>query len=265
MKSILLHVHTDDGQEARFQSALDVARLMNAHITCIQVMPYGAYVGEPFTGVVMADEAYQQAMEATREKVEADLANEGVSWDWVDRRGGGAAAILAQSMLADLIVLSRPGRALDPAGNMPIVGEIAVRSSAPALIVSDQQQGFDGEAPALIAWNGKPEAANAIKRALPLIARSKAVHVVSIGEDGDALPASDAASYMSRHGLKVETHGRARGKGSVADAILSVAGETRAGYLVMGAYGHSRLAELLLGGVTRAMLDKAEIPLVLAH
>lgn len=266
MKSILLHIHDDSGQTARIEAALDLARLHGAHLTCLQSMPFAAFAGEPFSGAVLPYEIYAEQMKATREKVEADLRNEDVPWDWIDARGNGSYAMLVHSQLADLVVLSPPGRAIDPDAAIPVVGEIVVRARTPALVVRDEQRGADGTLPVLIAWNGSPESAAAVRSSLAFIAKAGAVHILAINRDSnDHLPARDAASYLSRHGISVEVHAAERGPASIAETIQSVAADVGAGTIIMGAYGHSRLYEFMLGGVTREMLRDARLPVIFAH
>lgn len=265
MKVILANINNDAGQDARLQTALDLARLHGAHLTCLQAMPFAAYAGEPFTGAMLSYEAYAEAMTATRKRVEDKLRNEGVSWDWIDARGSGSLAVIAHSSLADLAILSPDVGSFDPDVSAPIVGEVVVRSDTPVLVVRNAQRGIDGEAPALIAWNGSTEAAQAIRSCLHYLAKSRSVHIVTIEESSEThLPARDAATYLSRWGINAEVHARGAA-GSVAETIQSVAAEVRAGVIVMGAYGHSRLREFVLGGVTREMLKTSPLPLLLAH
>ncbi len=265
MKSILLHVHADDGLDTRFEAALDIARTHNAHLTCLQVMPYVLYGGGMMTGVVIAADVYADAMRDTRKKFEADLKNEDVSWSWIDSRGGGAPSILAHSQLSDLIVLSRAGPALDIEGPAPIVGDIAVRARCPVFLASDGKKGFDSTAPVLVAWNGAPEAAAALRNTRTMLAKSKAVHILSVEEGGAMhIPARAAAEYLSRYDIHAETHGRPVGDG-IASTIRSVADEVGARSVIMGAYGRSRLFEYVLGGVTRRMIEDSELPLILMH
>jgi nucleotide-binding universal stress UspA family protein len=251
MKSILVHIHEDAGQNARLQAALDTARYYSGHLTCLQAMPFAAYAAE--------------TMEATRTRIEAQLQNEGVPWDWIDSRGSGSVAVMMHSQLTDLIVLSPTGKLTDPDAALPIVGEIATKVRAPVLAVRDDHVGFDPSGAALIAWNGSPEAAQAVRNTMSLLTTSKGVHIACIEEDFDThIPAREAASYLSRYGIKVEVHARAK-SGTVADTLSSIAAEVSAGYLVMGAYGRSRFAEFILGGVTRSLLADASLPLVLSH
>jgi nucleotide-binding universal stress UspA family protein len=266
MKSILLHIREDAGQQARLQAALDIARLFGGHISCLQAMPFAAYAGEPFSGAMLTYEAYAEEMKAVRDRLQPQLEREDVPWDWIDSRGEGSIALLMNGMLADLIVLSPGGGAFDPDATQPLVGEIAVKARAPVLVVPDSQRGVDGTAPIVIAWNGSAEAANAVRDCRDLIGRSRAAHIVCVDEDADThLPARDAATYLSRHGIGVEVHARPRGNATVATTIAGVAAEVGAGIVVMGAYGHSRLFEFVLGGVTRTMLRDSDLPLLLSH
>lgn len=266
MKSILLHVHDDDGLTARLDAALDLARAHRGHLTCLQSMPFAAYAGEPFTGAVLPYEAYVEAMKATREKVEKRLGKEDVPWDWIDTRGDGSLALLLHSQLSDVIVVSPPGRAFDPIATTPMVAEIAIRARTPMLVIPNGQRGLEAGGPILAAWNGSPEAAQAIRSCRSLLRASSAVHIVCVEEDADKhLPAADAASYLSRHGIAAEVHARSGGGAKAQDVIRGVAAEVDARMIVMGAYGHSRLYEFVLGGVTRSMLRDCPMPLVLAH
>ncbi len=265
MKSILVHIHDDAGQNARLQAALDVARFYSGHLTCLQAMPFAAYAGEPFTGAAFAYEAYAETMEAMRTRVEAQLQKEGLPWDWIDSRGTGSVALMMHSQLTDLLVLSAVGKLTDPDAALPIVGEIATKVRAPVLAIRDDQIGFDPSGAALVAWNGSAEAAQALRNTMSMLTAAKSVHIAVIEEDfASHIPAREAASYLSRYGIKAEVHARAKA-GSVADTLQSIAAEVSAGYLVMGAYGRSRFAEFILGGVTRSLLADAGLPLVLSH
>jgi nucleotide-binding universal stress UspA family protein len=266
MKSILLHVHDDSGQQARLQAALDMARLFGGHVTCLQSMPFAAYAGEPFSGAMLTYEAYAEQMRAERQRFEPMLARDDVPWDWVEARGDASLAVAMNSLLADLIVLSPGGGMFDAGATQPMVGEIVLKARAPVLVVPDAQRGVDGTAPVLIAWNGSPEAAAALRASREVIAKSRAAHVLCIEEDADThLPAREAAAYLSRHGIGVEVHTRTHGGAGVPDTIRGVADEVGAGLVVMGAYGRPRLVEWVLGGVTRTMLRSVERPLLLAH
>ncbi len=268
MKTIILHVQADPALDARLQAALDLVRSNNGHLVCVQATPLSAYVGsDPFGGVfVMGDLVAElnKRDKELRDSVETKLKRESVSWSWVHMDGDPAAVVVEQARLADLVILSRSlekPRARQP---LPLVEDVALHSRAPVLAIPPEGQGFDASRPALIAWNGSSEAAAALRAAVPMLRQSQAVKILVVGAENDTFPSSDAAVYLARHGIEAEIHVRAGGS-DVADAISGAAVELGAGYIVMGAYGHSRLREFLLGGVTRSLLSNSRVPLLLAH
>ena len=129
--------------------------------------------------------------------------------------------------------------------------------------------GHDCRAPVLVAWNGSSEAAVALRAAKPLLALASKVTIASVAEESDQVrfdfPASEAAKYLSREGIDAELVSIPRGEAKIADTLFSAAQMRDCGLMVMGAYGHSRLAEMLLGGVTRRMLSDPQIPILMAH
>jgi nucleotide-binding universal stress UspA family protein len=148
---------------------------------------------------------------------------------------------------------------------LSIVGDVAVHARAPVLAVPRGGTAFDAGSPALLAWNGSHEAANALRASVPLLAHAESVHLVTVGDQPESHSASQAVRYLARHGIAVQTHERPHRDRSIAQTLFDTARELEAGCLVLGAYGHSRFRERLIGGVTRWMLDHSTIPLFLAH
>jgi nucleotide-binding universal stress UspA family protein len=139
----------------------------------------------------------------------------------------------------------------------------------PVLVVPADTKSFDVGAPMLVAWNGSSEGAHALRAAVPLLACSCKVTLASVVEEAERarfdLPSTEGARYLSRHGIECEMVEIPRGEAKVADTLFSAAQMRECGLLVMGAYGHSRLAELIMGGVTRRMLSAPQMPILLAH
>src|SRR5215470_7670962 len=108
----------------------------------------------------------------------------------------------------------------------------------------------------LVCWDASRTATRAVADALPLLARAKAIEVVIVADarSRDELPGVDLAQHLARHGLKIEIERLVATDIDVADAILSHAADADADFIVMGGYGHSRLREFILGGVTRGIL-----------
>lgn len=270
MKSILLFANEDAGFEARLQAALDVARAFDAHLTCLQVTPHYAFVmADPFGGIyalsTVVDEI-RTVEEAHRDRLQERLNREGVSWEWLHQVGQPAQIVVERSRLADLIVLGLVAPTEPRSGTpLSITADVAVHARGPVLAVPPAQKGLDCSGPAAVAWNGSAEAAHALRFALPLLAKASAVHLVTVSDDKAAFSPTDASRYLARHGIVSELHAWPREGRPVAEAVRDAAATLGARYVVMGAYGHSRIREAVLGGVTAEMLEDAPLPLLLGH
>ena len=112
------------------------------------------------------------------------------------------------------------------------------------------------------------KASRALKGAVPLLAKAKSVVLASVLGEPDAkfdLPAVEGAEYLSRHGIHCEMTEFEYQLGSVAGVLIDVAARREAAYLVMGAYGHSSMAEMVFGGVTREMFADPPLPIFTCH
>lgn len=272
MKSILLHINDDRCLEARLQVAMDIARACDAHITCLQSVSYEVFAPGDFAGNAMAAALpkIREAAEELRAKVELDLANEDVAWEWRFLFGAAEHRLLEQSALHDIIIVGPHDIGEEGSrGPSTMAGELAIDASAPVLVVPQESERFDVRAPVLVAWNGSAEAAVALRYAMPLLQLSERVFLVSVGEDKEherfEFPASEAARYLVRHGVEADVVEIPRGKEKIPEVLAKAAISRECGMLVMGAYGHSRLTELLFGGVTRKMLSTPQLPILMAH
>lgn len=269
MRTILLHIHNDAEQESRLQVALDLARLDGGHISCVQVAPVEIFAADPYGGMfglaAIVDTIHEQDRMA-RLSIEARLLREGVAWDWKCFDGSVVETLIAEARLADIVLLSQPiaGRQT-PDQPMPIVGDIALHTRAPVLMVPTGYRRFEASGNVILAWNGSSEAAHALRLSLPLLAHAACVHVVEVSDDARGLPSTAAAVWLARHGIASELHDwPAKGR-RASVALLHAVAELDGHYVVMGAYGHSRLRETVLGGVTRELIEATTVPLLLAH
>lgn len=271
MKSILLHVNETAECAGRLHAALDLARAMDAHLTCLQAVNLEIFAPADFYGATMSAIIPQirQNAERFRAKMEADLANEDVAWEWVVQHRQAEHALLDYSPICDLLVVGPRdgGEAEDRASRM--VGDLVMKARTPVLVVPRDQKGFDCNSPAIVAWNGSSESALALRSAVPMLQRASDVYLVTVSEKRERerydVPPVRGAEYLSRYGIECEMVDIPRSDTPVADALSSVAQARECGLMVMGAYGHSRLAEWLLGGVTRTSLTDPQIPILLAH
>lgn len=271
MKSVLLHIQDDNGLEARLQAALAIVRATNGHLSCIHVTPINAYVAfDGFGGVfVMSDilKTLEENETKIRVQIEERLAHEDVSWDYNQITADTTQMLVSHGALNDLIIVGR-GRHLETTAalGIAIIGDILHATRTPLLIQPEKQNSFDPLGPALVAWNGSFESANAMRFALPILKLASAVHIVTVEDQKETpFPSVTASEYLSRHGISSDLHSQNVDSRSVGDALIEAAETLGASYLVMGAYGHSRAREYLFGGVTRHMLKGCPIPLLIAH
>lgn len=271
MKSILLHVEDDDGMEARLQVAMDLARAYQSHITCLQVVSYEIFAPGDFYGSAMMAVIPQlkQSAEDFRKRIEADLANEDVQWEWQCHDGLATSKLLERSALNDLIIVGPRDVGQRVKAPSSMIAELTLRTSVPVLVVPHETERLDPEAPILVAWNNSSEACAALRASVPLLRKSSKVILASISEEKDRdrydFPPVEGAQYLSRHGVHAEVLDIPRNGADVSDALFAAAKARNCGLVVMGAYGHSRLAEFLLGGVTRKALSEPQLPILLAH
>jgi nucleotide-binding universal stress UspA family protein len=118
----------------------------------------------------------------------------------------------------------------------------------------------------MVCWDGSRPAARAVADAMPLLTRAGQVDVAIVEQaKSDEMPGADVAEHLARHGLKVTVQRIARGDLDVKDVLLNYAADSASDLLVMGGYGHSRMREFILGGVTRGMLASMTVPTLLSH
>lgn len=270
MKSVLLHIFEDVSLNDRLSVALDVCRAHDAHLTCAYVTPYAAYVGlDPMGGVFTSGalvDSLRESEDRVRNQIEARLANEDVRWDWQSFDGDPAQTLVSASSLSDLVILSQAGRDRTTSDSpLAIVDEVAVNAGCAVLVVPKGVNRYDAKAPVVVGWNASEEAARAIREALPALQMASGVTLVAVGEDGEEYPSTDASAYLSRHGVSSDLRTFSEGDGKPDGLISQVASEVGAGAVLIGAYGHSRLRETLLGGVTKRLATHSDIPVLLGR
>ncbi len=192
-----------------------------------------------------------------------------VSAEFRAEKGQETELLARHGRLTDLIVIVRPEaeQALDL---VAIAVEDALFSTGrPVLLVPAKasaahlEQMLSGAL--IISWNGTIESSRAIHAAIPLLQRRPRVRVVAVKEGPDAVQsAAELTHYLAWHGIAASV-GEASEAGTIAERLLSAAREVDAGLLVMGAYSHSRLRHLVLGGVTSHMIDAANLPVLMMH
>ena len=281
MYKTLLTVVTDAAQADSTVTA--AARLALAHDAHLEVLALGidrtqvgySYIG---TGAVVLQAALDRAEQDARDietACKGALAEQDPTLRWgmeaaVAQLGGLTDLVAQRARFADLVVLPKPygqGRGVEAEA---VIEAAMFEGHTPVLVVPDSGLG-QAAAPRriVLAWNQSAEAMTAIRRALPLLKQAAAVVITVIDPPSYGPERSDPGGLLCqmlvRHGVKAEVSVLAKTLPRISDVLVRQARDVEADLLVMGAYGHSRFREAILGGATRNMLEQAEFPVFLAH
>lgn len=263
------------GSKAVGDYAVSVAETLEAHLTGVAVafvpsIP-GASLGYlPIETIEAQQRENEMAAEDAVDHFTAASAKAGVAAERRVLRTGFPAAAEQFSRIARRFDLAIVGQ-LEPDVNSveaAIAESTLFDSGRPIVIVPYIQKAPLTLERVMVCWDGSRAAARAIADAMPLLERAGSVQVVIVtSERGkyDQIEGADMGLHLARHGVKVEVTRIARGKIDVADALLSHAADCSADFMVMGGYGHSRLREFVLGGVTRSMLHSMVVPTLMSH
>lgn len=186
----------------------------------------------------------------------------------VAQMGSLSSLVATRARFADLVIMPRPyGNHCGPECEAAVEAAM-FEGQAPVLVLPETPAEISGRHIA-VAWNQSREAMCAIRRALPLLVAAERVDIVvidppSYGAEKDD-PGALLCRMLVRHGVEAQVSVLAKTMPKVSDIIARHVLETGADTLVMGAYGHSRFREAILGGATRAMLEQAQVPVLMAH
>lgn len=170
----------------------------------------------------------------------------------------------ALSRLYDMTIVLQPESSLASYDN-EIPQQILFNSGGPMLMVPYIHKGPLDANHVGIAWDGSRLAARALRDAMPFLMGAKAVTVIAINETAGEASSDQLVSHLARRGIAARVQRLTADRGNVQGAILSIAAESVVGLLVMGGYGHSRLQERILGGVTRGMFESMTVPVLMSH
>jgi nucleotide-binding universal stress UspA family protein len=172
--------------------------------------------------------------------------------------------ISAVARLYDMTIVLQPSSSTGGYDN-EIPQQILFHSGGPMLMVPYIHKGPLDAHHVGIAWDGSRLAARALRDAMPFLMGAKAVTVIAINEEAGEASSDQIVAHLGRRGIAARAQRLTTDHSDVQGAILSIAAESRMGLLVMGGYGHSRLQERILGGVTRNMFDCMTVPVLMSH
>jgi nucleotide-binding universal stress UspA family protein len=274
IRDLLVSLATGIRDDATLDYALSVARTFDAHAAGV------AFACEAVPPAMLVDDVPPAWIEEFQKQAE-DAAKAAVAkFDEAARRAGLAAEArwMTASFVGAADVFGRIARRFDlsvarqaepgKSSPAPLIIEAALfESGQPVLIVPYIQKGGINLDRVMICWDGSRTAARAVSDAMPFLERAKTVEVAMVAERGksDEVPGADIAQHLARHGMRVEVKQIVAPDAKTADALLSHAADASMDFLVMGGFGHSRLREFVLGGVTRSILDTMTVPTLMSH
>ncbi|BDW86819.1 MULTISPECIES: universal stress protein [Roseicyclus] len=276
-KSILTILTDPSEVGAVLSAAIPFATEAGAHLDVLCLGIDRTQTGYYFAGAtaLMHDETIAQAQAeaaAIETAARAELGRSDLSWgiDALVAQSASVTGLVARrARFADLVILPKPygeGKYSDA----PVIVESAMfQGQAPVIVLAE------GAAPAaaprrvVVAWNESAEAMTAVRRALPILKTAALVDICIVAPERHASdttdPGAELSRMLSRHGVKVEVTILAQTLPRVSEVIARHVADMDADMLVMGAYGHSRFREAILGGATRNMLEHATVPVLMAH
>jgi nucleotide-binding universal stress UspA family protein len=274
-KTILVHLDPRARGTEHLGLAFKLAGKFGAHLVGLYA-PGPARI--PSYALAEAGPALRQAVEQHRaealrqaEKQFRDMAakNGDARTEWRAAEGDTASVLRLNARYADLVISPQAEPTDEPETRL-LPHEIVLAAGRPVLFVPYAGRFPDAGRRVLVAWDGGREAARAVSDALPFLARAETVEVSVFDPERSPRthgeqPGADIALFLSRHGVKVTVHRQSGAGYDVGAQILSRAADAAADLIVMGGYGHARVRELVLGGVTRTILESMTVPVLMSH
>jgi nucleotide-binding universal stress UspA family protein len=269
-RSILVHVDAEAGARERIQFAADIARHFEAKLIGLAAALPRPPVEAITAGVMDANILKLEQDEIAGEFKTAEdhfrtaTSGAGIVAEWRTADNFPTLALADAASAADLLIVGRRRsgllandyRTADP-------GDLIMRAGRPVLIAPASRSGLDAGR-ILIAWKSTREARRAISDAMPFLKGAELVSLVEIHEGDEAATLADAEAFLAAHGVKFESKALPR-DGSVEAQLAGLAQRAQAGLIVAGAYGHTRIRELVFGGVTRSLIGGSPLPCLLSH
>lgn len=272
-KTILVHLNGHARNAQTLRVACELAARFDAHLAAVYAreQPLFAAAMDPGAAAVLRFqvELDLQMQASTWKMVQAAEGQSGLT---IERRSIGGDAvnnIIMHARHADLLVMTQADSpemiGIDPS----LAASVVLGAGRPVLMVPYAGEFRSCGASVLIAWSGTRESARAVADALPLMLKAREVNVVSFNPKGDAawgdIPGADIGLWLARHGVRVNIRQQKSDEVDVGNQMLSLAADLGSDLIVMGAYGHSRTFEFVLGGVTKTLLTSMTVPVLMSH
>jgi nucleotide-binding universal stress UspA family protein len=269
-KTILVHAEPGPGSDTRVRLAVEAAALFGARVIGVGAQAFHPVFASGYAG---ADTA---VIEGMRARIIADMpvaeqrfheltAKVAAGVSWVSGMDEPARALATHARGADLIVSSRSRAGADQS---PALSDLVMEAGGPVLVAADSGRPLNAER-ILVAWKDGREARRALSDAMPWLEQAKAVVVVAVGGDAsdgvDNAGLAEIVERLARRGVAATAETTTRRRATIAEELEQAASRHGAEMIVAGAYGHARLREWMLGGVTEDLLAASSKCVLFSH
>jgi nucleotide-binding universal stress UspA family protein len=272
IKSILLHMANDEHHAERLQQGIELAMRFDAYLEILYIatpvsMPAGitgrgasyAYLAE---ATAIAHERAEEIEHEVRTKCSA------LTYSFSVEEGDHVELLARRTPFVDLAVVSQSHPAhLEDRVRLQIPDQLPMQAACPTIVLPWEPRTQTAGRHTMVAWKNTREAGRAVRDAIPFLGDAGEVTVLSIERPGRPDSTGEKiCDFLSKHDISVDLRTNINDNdASVGEIILDVARELDCDSLVMGAYGHSRLRELIIGGTTRYILGHMDLPVLMSH
>ncbi len=274
-KNLCVHVDYRPRCRTSIKLAVEMAENFDAHLTGVFVDPVPMspeLVAMSATPILLEQIMQEQELRAAEAKSAFDeiTGKSMVRTGWRRASGPMYSALNVHGRYCDLLILNQEGDGDDALSLGGFADSAVIETGRPVLVVPFIGAVVPLGGKVLVAWNGTREATRAVNDALPLLMAAKEVQVVCIDppttEEAEvSLPGADLCFHLATHGVRAEAHVISGSDMDSGNVLLSYAADFGANLIVSGAYGHSRLRELVLGGMTLHLLRYMTVPVFMSH
>jgi nucleotide-binding universal stress UspA family protein len=292
LKDVLVHTDNSANSEVRLEYATRLAEIHDAHLT-------GLYVASPMKRVLTAAHQtpnyilpdlggrslrdYEQkakdlhaehsehihlAADSARMRFEGLAKKRKLRHEWDFAEGAMMEVLTHHARFCDVAVVGQPGPDSARRFGETVTDHLVLSVGHPVLVVPTLAEGFTVGKRVMIAWDRSPLATRAVHNSRPFLRNAESVTILAINlapETQGKLPGSGICEHLARHDIVAEPIRVKADSEKLADVILATAEERGVDLIIMGAYGHSRLRERILGGVTYDLLNGSPVPMLMNH
>jgi nucleotide-binding universal stress UspA family protein len=276
-KTILTVVTDPSHMKDTISRGIAMAHALDAHMDVVCLGVDRTQTGYYYAGMNAA--VLQETIQQARQDAAGMAADAKKQLDGTDLRWGVSEAVCqladiarfvaAHARFADLAIVPRPYGEDRGVELEPVVEGALFEGQSPVIVLPESGPELSVPQRVAIGWNESAEALRAVRSALPFLIGAKTAHIVVIDppkhSPNRSDPGGQLSQYLARHGVKVEIDVLSKTMPRVSDVMRRHVSDISADMVVMGAYGHSRFREAILGGATRNMLETCEVPVFMAH